>query len=260
MTPSQTTHPLSSLISDRERIESIASEFGTPLYVYDGNRLQENVKRLDAALADYFDNYLICYALKANSNPHLVSLMKTAVSSLGADCSSPGELFIAQEVGIAPDECIYTGNYESVEELKVALDSGIHLNLDDITSYDRLKAIGLPDEISFRLNPGFGKGTFPQIVTAGREAKFGIPEEMIVDAFQQAKTDGIGRFGIQCMSGSGNLEADYFGQLMKAILTCARKIEDTLGFIFSYVSLGAATVSPTVRSRRRWICGRYSLN
>ena len=42
------------------------------------------------------------------------------------------------------------------------------------------KKIGLPEHISFRLNPGFGKGSFSQITTAGENAKFGIPSEKIV--------------------------------------------------------------------------------
>lgn len=238
------THPLLSLISDRERMESIASEFGTPLYLYDGDRLQQNVERLDSAMAEHFADHLICYALKANSNPHLVSLMKSALPSLGADCSSRGELFIAQKVGIAPARCIYTGNYESMDELKTALDSGVHLNLDDLTSYDRLKTIGLPDEISFRLNPGFGKGTFPAIVTGGKEAKFGIPKEQIINAYRKAHHDGITHFGLQCMPGSGNLEITYFVEVMTTILETAREIEDSLSIRFSYVSLGGGLGIP----------------
>ncbi len=239
-----TTHPLLSLISDRERMESLASEFGTPLYLYDGDRLQQNVRRLDGAIAEHLADHLICYALKANSNPHLISLMKSAVPSLGADCSSPGELFIAKKVGIAPKRCIYTGNYESVDELKNALHYGAHLNLDDLTSYDRLKRIGLPHEISFRLNPGFGMGTFPAIVTGGKEAKFGIPKENIIDAYRKAQRDGITRFGLQCMPGSGNLEIAYFVEVMTTILETAKTIEDSLSLRFDYVSLGGGLGIP----------------
>lgn len=231
-------HPLTSLIQDKETLEGLAARFLTPLYVYDGNRLRENVRRLDQALSASFEEYLICYALKANTNPHLIAEMVSALPTLGADCSSPGELFLAQKTGIPPELCMYTGNYESPEELQLALNSGAHVNLDDETSYDRLKRIGLPEEISFRLNPGFGKGTFPAIVTAGREAKFGVPREQIEKAYGRAVRDGISRFGLQCMTGSGNLEQDYFVHLLTTILEVAKSLESGLSIRLSFVSMG----------------------
>ena len=246
----QYTHPLKSIISNKDFLEQLATEFGTPLYVYDGERLKQNITRLNDALSRSFHHYKICYALKANTNPHLISLMKSAVPDMGADCSSPGELYIARKVGIPPNSCIYTGNYESPEELKFALESGVHLNLDDITSYHRLRKIGLPGEISFRLNPGFGKGTFPAIVTGGKEAKFGVPKEKILDAYQLAKNDGIQQFGMQCMPGSGNIDPDYFVQLLTAILEVARSIENKLSFQFNFISMGGGLGIPYKENER----------
>lgn len=231
-------HPLLSLISDRDAVNELAQQYGTPLYVYDGDHLLSNLQRLDGALASAFSDYQICFALKANTNPHLLSLMKESLPSLGADCSSPGELYIADQVGIDKERRLYTGNYETSEELNLALSSAGHLNLDDITSFDRLMKISIPNEISFRLNPGFGSGSFPEIVTSGKEAKFGIQEVKIADIYQRAKESGVKRFGIQCMSGSGNLDDDYFVRLLTSILTCARKLESDLGFTFSFISLG----------------------
>ncbi|MFQ6615589.1 MAG: diaminopimelate decarboxylase [Fidelibacterota bacterium] len=232
------THPLGHLIMNKDLLESLAETHSTPLYVYDRNRLRDNVIRLDRALSESFKNYTICYALKANTNPHLIAEMRSAVPTLGADCSSPGELYLAQEVGIPPESCLYTGNYESERELRLALDSGVHLNLDDATSYERLRRIGLPPEISFRLNPGFGKGEFPGIVTAGRDAKFGVPLEKIESVYRQAAEDGIHRFGLQCMTGSGILEPEYFVHLLTTILEVVKSLESSLSSPFGFVSMG----------------------
>ena len=234
----ETLHPLQQLISDQALAEELATEFDTPLYVYDADRLKNNARRMDEAISGSFPKYQICYALKANTNPHILSVLLEAAPSLGADCSSPGELYAAQKLNIPPKRCIYTGNYESPVELKTALDSGVHLNLDDSSSYLRLRKVGIPTEISFRLNPGFGKGRFPAIVTAGREAKFGIPREKMVHAYRLAQDDGVERFGLQCMSGSGNLDPDYFTELLSAILTTAGEIEESLGITFEYISMG----------------------
>lgn len=231
-------HPLLPVVSNLEEMEELAQEYGTPLYVYDRARLLANLGRLDEALASSFSDYQICFALKANTNPHLLSLMKAALPTLGADCSSPGELYVADAVGIERERRLYTGNYESEEELRLALESAAHLNLDDISSYERLRRIRIPEEISFRLNPGFGSGAFPEVVTSGKEAKFGVPEEKIADVYRRAQESGVQRFGIQCMSGSGNLDGDYFVHLLTAILNCAQRLEEEVGISLSFISLG----------------------
>ena len=238
MAASKLNHPLLPVIADDRAMEALAQQYGTPLYVYVKKQLLSNLTNLDNDISSAFSNYQICFALKANTNPHLLSLMKESLPTLGADCSSPGELYIADEVGIEQERRIYTGNYESTKELKLAIESAEHLNLDDISSYERLRRFAIPKQVSFRLNPGFGSGSFPEIVTSGKEAKFGIPEEKIANAYRMAQEDGVKKFGIQCMSGSGNLDNDYFVHLLTAILENARKLEKELGFRFSFISLG----------------------
>ncbi|HCN25318.1 MAG TPA: diaminopimelate decarboxylase [Candidatus Marinimicrobia bacterium] len=231
-------HPLYYLIQNSTLMSSLAKNYGTPLYIYSEKRLLANLDRLNNALKTNFNKYHICYALKANSNPALITKMKNHLTSLGADCSSPGELHAAKLGGIDHHECIYTGNYESQEDLQAAYNSGCHINLDDINSFHRLTKIGIPDEISFRLNPGFGKGTFSQIITGGENAKFGVPDYDIVNAYRTAKNAGVKRFGIQCMTGSGILDPDYFSALIKDILKNTNVIHQELGIRMDYISLG----------------------
>ena len=203
-------HPLKQLVHNSDLMNSLAKEYGTPLYIYDASRIRENVNIIKNSLEKYFDKFHICYAIKSNSNPHLIKIMLDTFPEMGGDCSSPGEIYAAELSGIELSNCIYTGNYESKADLSKALEKGCNINLDDTTSLDRLKTIGLPERISFRLNPGFGKGTFSQITTAGRKAKFGIPTEKITDAYQKAINLGIKNFGMQCMVGSGNLDEEHF--------------------------------------------------
>ena len=65
-------HPLSGLISNQGLLESIANKYGTPLYVYSENRLKENINKLSSAIGNSFDNHQIYYAVKANSNIHII--------------------------------------------------------------------------------------------------------------------------------------------------------------------------------------------
>ncbi|MBT3478257.1 MAG: diaminopimelate decarboxylase [Candidatus Marinimicrobia bacterium] len=237
-------HPLRELIKDKGLMAEIANTYGTPSYIYVKDRVEHNISRLTNALNTHFTNHHICYAIKANSNPNLLKVMKSVCNNLGGDCSSPGEIYAAELGGIAPEDCIYTGNYESIHDLSFAMDKGCYLNLDDETSLDRLLKIGIPERISFRLNPGFGKGTFSQITTAGEDAKFGIPAEKIITAYQKAKDAGVKRFGLQCMAGSGNLDESYFIELLTAIIHHTKRIETKLNIQFEFISMGGGLGIP----------------
>ena len=232
------SHPLKELINNKPLFNSLAKEYGTPLYIYDKNQLIKNIKKIHSALASNFDDFHICYTIKANSNPNIIRVLKSEIPSLGADCSSPGELYAAKLAGISSNDCIFTGNYESKEDLEIAFEQKAHINLDDITSFKRLKKIGIPKEISFRLNPGFGKGAFSQVVTGGKNSKFGVPKHAILDAYKMAKDSGIENFGIQCMTGSGVLDHEYFPKLMKEILKTVELINKELKIDFQHISLG----------------------
>tara|TARA_B100000579_G_scaffold65998_1_gene49152 strand:+ start:315 stop:1565 length:1251 start_codon:yes stop_codon:yes gene_type:complete len=232
------SHPLKELINNKPLFNSLAKEYGTPLYIYDKNQLIKNIKKIHSALASNFDDFHICYTIKANSNPNIIRVLKSEIPSLGADCSSPGELYAAKLAGISNHDCIFTGNYESQEDLEIAFEQKAHINLDDITSFKRLKKIGIPKEISFRLNPGFGKGAFSQVVTGGKNSKFGVPKHAILDAYKMAKDSGIENFGIQCMTGSGVLDHEYFPKLMKEILKTVELINKELKIDFHHISLG----------------------
>ena len=93
-------HPLGSLIENKPLLESIAEEYGTPLYLYSGDRIKNNLDRLSTSLNDHFEKNQIYFAVMANSNPHLISFMKINYPDLGCDCSSPGELFVANKTCI----------------------------------------------------------------------------------------------------------------------------------------------------------------
>ena len=231
-------HPLFHLIKDKPLLESLAKKYGTPLYLYDKKQLVKNINGMDKVLGKYFKKYRICYTIKANSNPNLIRILKSKIPDLGADCSSPGEIHAANLGNILSKECLYTGNYESEDDLKVAIHNKVHLNLDDINSFKRIKKCSIPNEISFRLNPGFGKGAFSQITTGGIDSKFGVPRSKIIDAYGLAKAKGVKKFGIQCMTGSGILDAKYFPKLMSEILNIAKSIMRELNINFEYINMG----------------------
>ena len=239
-----TKHPLLDEVLDGSRLINICEEYGTPLYTYFGERIRNNLDHIDTALKKNFDKYQIYYAVKSNNNPNLLSFMHQHLPSLGVDCSSPGELLVAKRARIPMKNCVYTGNFESIDDLQSAVDSGCEVNLDDETSFKRLKNICIPEYISFRLNPGIGKGRFAEIVTGGHDAKFGIPVEKIADVYQSALTDGVKTFGLQCHAGSAILDQNHFRDNTGLILKAARNIEDTIDHRLLKISIGSGFGMP----------------
>jgi len=231
-------HPLQYMVENKPFLESLVKKYGTPLYLYSGTRIKNNLQRLSKVLNNHLPKNQIYYAVKANSNPHVISFMKSIYPNLGCDCSSPGELFVANKTGIPPERCLYTGNYESRDDLKTALDSGCHINLDDIQSFHRLAQIQVPQEISFRVNPGFGSGRFKEITTGGEKAKFGIPKEKITEAYNLALSHGVKSFGLHCFTGSGILDENYFTQLIHTVLEISTMIESECKIHLKYISIG----------------------
>ena len=239
-----TKHPLLDKVLDGSILKNICEEYGTPLYTYYGEQIRNNLNSIDAALKNNFDKYQIYYAVKSNNNPNLLTFMHQHLPSLGADCSSPGELLAAERAGIPMKNCVYTGNYESVDDLQSAVDSGCEVNLDDESSFKRLKNICIPEYISFRLNPGAGKGRFTEIVTGGHDAKFGIPVEKIAAVYKSALTDGVKSFGLQCHAGSAILDQNHFRDNTGLILKAARNIEDTIDHRLLKISIGSGFGMP----------------
>ena len=216
--------------------KELAKEFGTPLYIYDQKQIEENYHRLRSALDKHYEKFSIHYAVKANPNPAVIKVLIGLGS--GVDCSSPGELEHALRAGVPASKILYTGNYESPEDLTKVLESGAKFNLDDLNSFKRMISIKTPERVSFRINPGMGKGSHEAVVTGGTDAKFGIPYEKAIEAYQFAKEQGVTKFGIHMMTGSNNLEPFFFAEAVEKLLTIGGGIFKELGFTPDYIDIG----------------------
>ncbi|MBN2279892.1 MAG: diaminopimelate decarboxylase [Candidatus Marinimicrobia bacterium] len=217
-------------------VNKIAEKYGTPTYVYDLNKIETNVNHFRKAFQHDTIKTEIFFAMKANCHPAILDIV--AKNGLGMDCVSPGELQLALNTGLPKDKILYTANYESEAELKFALESGVIINLDDISSFHRLIRTGVPEFISFRINPGKGRGKYEQITTGGVKAKFGVPFEKAIEAYQTAKEAGVKRFGAHMMTGSGTLDNEHFPMMLDLLLSHLGKVSEKLGIEFEFIDMG----------------------
>ncbi len=136
---------------DKDLLQKAAKDFGTPLYVYDLDRIQERYVQMKAAFGGR--KTMICYALKANSN--LSVIKKLASLESGADCVSLGEIQRAILAGIPKYKIIYSGVGKQAFEIQEALRIGIlFINVESkeemLLVESCAQELGVPARISMR--------------------------------------------------------------------------------------------------------------
>lgn len=174
--------------------ESIAREHGTPLYVYDLVRVEEQARALQRALADAGLRHRVRLALKAQREPAFLAFLRGlgapgTEESVGLDVCSPGELRLALDRGWEPSEISYTGTNLSERDLDVILETGVHVNVDLLTQLERMGRRAPGSTVGIRINPGIG-AAYPgggQTYAGDRPTKFGIYPERLGEALAIAR-------------------------------------------------------------------------
>jgi diaminopimelate decarboxylase len=206
--------------------ERIAREHGTPLYVYDPERVAANVSRLQAAFTRAGLRHRVHYALKANRHPAYLSRLR-ALGDVGIDACSPQEATLALESGWAPGEISYTGTNLSERDLDVILAQPLTLNLDSLSAIRRVGRRARGRAIGLRINPQVGSGYSAQLTYAGEKpTKFGIYADRFDEALQLARACGLEVRGLHFHIGSGWLHAglDAFFDALARGAALARRV------------------------------------
>lgn len=223
------------LALDGIKVTDIVQRFGTPLFLTSKSRLEENYRRLHAAFSEQYPKISIKFAVKANSNPHIISVFGRLGG--GADVSNLNELLIAKRAGIANKNILTSPNNLDKGELTEISRERVIINFDDIGQLE-LISNNPPPVVCFRVNPGVGRGEFPGTTTAGPDVKFGIPENSIVETYKRAKQLGVERFGVQMMTGSNVLDTEFFGQSASRLAKIASKVSREAGVDLEFIDIG----------------------
>jgi diaminopimelate decarboxylase len=153
-----------------EKIREATKRFPTPFFIYEETRIRENCRRLKNAFGPLFPGFTPLYAVKANTNPAIVRIVFS--EGFGADASSEAEAWVTRKLG---GWGMYTGNYTTEAEFRFVKTMGLLLNLDDASMIPTIRKIGVPEFLSFRINPGISQGGMKSLFLAGPDSKFGVP-------------------------------------------------------------------------------------
>ncbi len=209
-------------------LQEVAEQFGTPLYVYSKNRIVENFRRIDHALEGV--EHLTCYALKANSNLHILKLL--AQEGAGADVVSGGELFLALKAGFPPEKVTYTGVGKREEEIEFALKKKISsLTLESEEELDVVSEIAarlnVPARVLIRLNPDVGAESHPYISTGQKVNKFGIDLDKALNVVKSAsRLPNVEVIGVHTHIGSQITKVEPFTMAAHALVQFMKQLCD----------------------------------
>ena len=222
----------------------VATEFGTPTYVYSAGTILDHYTRLDAALAPL--DHLICYAVKANSNRAILNLLVGA--GAGFDIVSAGELFRVLAAGGDPAKCTFAGVGKSGDEIEYALEQGVYsfnveseAELDSIERIARAKNLRAP--IALRVNPDVDPHTHQYISTGSQENKFGIALDQVRAVYERAaRMTNIEIIGVQMHIGSQITEAKPFASAIEKVAPLVRDLKSKYGIKFFSIGGGMGII------------------
>jgi len=214
------------LFAEGVSLSTLASQYGTPAYVYSRAAIEAQYRAYDQALGDM--PHLICYAVKANSNLAVLDVLARLGS--GFDIVSVGELERVLRAGGDPARVVFSGVGKQSHEIRRALQAGIRcFNVESETELHRIDAVagelGLLAPVSLRVNPDVDAGTHPYISTGLKENKFGIDialaEQVYLTAHRLANVEVV---GVDCHIGSQLTQTAPFLDALDRVLALVDRL------------------------------------
>jgi len=219
---------------------SIVEEFGSPVYVYDADKIVEQYNTLANAFKGV--NLKLKYACKALTNINVLKLLRK--QGAGLDTVSIQEVLLGLEAGFEPSEILYTPNCVSFEEIQKAVEIGVQINIDNISILEQFgDAYGGDVPVCIRLNPHIMAGGHSHISVGHIDSKFGISIHQVPHVVRVVKHYGIKVNGLHMHTGSDILDAEVFLIGADLLFKAAQEFTD-----LEFMTLVLVLRCPTVRA------------
>ncbi len=191
----------------KEQLIDIAKQFGTPVYIYHAERIEEQLNELQSAFKDCKARFF--YAAKALTNINILKLMHSI--GAGIDCVSIHEVKLALKAGFTPDKILFTPNCVDFEEIEAGKNLEVHLNIDSISMLERFgNKYGNTYPVCIRLNPHIMAGGNFKISTGHVDSKFGISIHQVRHIERIIKSTKLKVNGLHMHTGSEIKDTSVF--------------------------------------------------
>lgn len=228
----------------------VCSPYETPVYVFYEDDIRSNYRHLRSALDDHYPNSTVHFAVKANYNPGILSILRD--EGCKAEVYAQGELSAALAADFKPTDLLVTGMNRKPADLERALNRGVEQFLvDNDAELERLIAAasktGKRPRVLIRGNPAMDVPTHPEIATATKETKFGLDIESgraLAVTQRAVETPEVNLLGIQLHIGSQIRGVEPYAEAAREMCSFATDIRDELGVEINVLDLGGGFPVP----------------
>ena len=223
----------------------LAAKYGTPLYLFDTDRIRERCKLYQSEMkAAFGGDSRPLYAGKAFCTKAIYRIMAECGTSV--DLVSPGELFTAQSAGFPMERAFFHGNNKTDADIAMAIDAGVGCfvcdSREELLALDRIAGErGVTQKILLRVTPGIDPHTFAAVTTGKVDSKFGSPIATGA-ATELAKLalslEHIDLDGFHCHIGSQIFDVAPYIDAANVMLSFMKSVKDETGFTARTLNLG----------------------
>jgi diaminopimelate decarboxylase len=204
-------------------LTSIANQFGSPVYVYEADKMERQYKRLTQAFQNV-PQLRINYAVKALSNVNILSFMHSL--GAGLDTVSIQEVKLGLSAGVPAQMIIFTPNGVSLEEIEEAAALGVQINIDNLSLLEQFGSKHPDVPVCIRINPHVMAGGNANISVGHIDSKFGISIHQLPHIVRIVENTGMRINGIHMHTGSDILDIDVFLHAAEILFTTANSFHD----------------------------------
>ena len=190
-----------------EVLQQLATEFGSPLYVYDAEKIASQYKRLTSAFSKV-ERFKVHYAVKALSNISVLKYLKSLGSAL--DTVSIQEVQLGLHAGFEPNHIIYTPNGVSMEEIETVAALDMQINIDNLSILEQFGTKHPTIPVCIRINPHVMAGGNANISVGHIDSKFGISIHQLPHILRIIENTKMHINGIHMHTGSDILDVEVF--------------------------------------------------
>ncbi len=227
------------------QVSSLAEKYGTPLYLYDEERIRERCRTYLSAVSSAFSGRgRVLYASKAASFRRIYEIMRE--EGMGIDVVSTGEIYTASIADYPLERAYFHSNNKTDYDISYAIDHGVgHFvvdNVEELYAIERIaKEKGVKQKILLRITPGIDPHTYAAVATGKVDSKFGSAIETGQAKEITATALGLSSIklcGFHCHIGSQVFDSDVYIRACDVMLGFVADIYSELGFLASELDIG----------------------
>ena len=208
---------------ERTQLLELANKYGSPIYVYDTDKIESQYNRLTDAFSAV-KNLKLNYAVKALSNINILKFFKNI--GAGLDTVSIQEVQLGLTTGIDPKKIIFTPNGVSLKEIEEVAKLGVQINIDNLSILELFGQKHPEIPVCVRINPHIMAGGNSKISVGHIDSKFGISIHQVPHIKRVVENTGMNINGIHMHTGSDILDIDTFLRATEILFDVAKQFEN----------------------------------